>query len=200
MTTNLNMDEIRKEVYLSYTEDGLIDLSIGLVILGFGALLLADAPWMVGALGMVPLVTLFLGKRIFTVPRIGSLQPAVAMKRKMTGFLAFLMAIGLGVLALFMISSGSGENLLSAHSLALFGLVLAIGISVLGLMLKTNRLYFHAVLVFIAMAAGELLQGTITIFDTFLVFVIGAGVVIVISGLFVLVRFMQKYPAVKMED
>jgi len=200
MTTNLNMEKIRKEVYLSYTEDGLIDLSIGLVIFGFGALLLADAPWMVGALGMLPLIILYLGKRILTVPRIGSLQPAMSVKRKLTGFLSSMFATGLGVLALFVLTSRSGGDLLSGHSLALFGLVLAFGISALGLVLKTNRLYIYAFLVFVAMAAGELLQGTITIFDTFLVAVIGAGAVILISGIIVLVRFMLKYPVVELEE
>jgi hypothetical protein len=194
------MEKIRREVYLSYTQDGLIDLSIGLVIFGFGALLLVDAAWMVGALGMLPLIILYLGKRIFTVPRIGSLKPAMSVKRKLTGFLAFLIATGLGVLALFVFADRSGGNLLSGHSLALFGLVLAFGISALGLVLKNNRLYVYAFLVFVAMAAGEWLQGTITIFDTFLVAVIGAGAVILVSGIIVLVRFMQIYPVVKLEE
>jgi hypothetical protein len=45
-----------------------------------------------------------------------------------------------------------------------------------------------------------MLQGTITILDTFLVAVIGAGAVILVSGIFVLVRFVQKYPIVKLEE
>jgi len=78
----------------------------------------------------------------------------------------------------------------------MFGFVLAAGISSLGVMLKSNRFYFYAILVFLAMAVGEFLGSSITAVDPFLVSVISAGSIIMIAGIVVLIRFMNKYPVV----
>jgi len=196
MTNKLNIDNIHREVYRSYSEDGLIDLSIGLMVFGFGSLLTIGTPWLVGALGVIPLLTWYLGKRYLTIPRIGTFQPSKTMRRKFTGFLTYMIAIGLGGLVFFIIVARSGENLLTGHPLALFGFVLAVGISTLGLMMKTYRLYFYAFLVFMAMMIGEIMNKTIQGMDFYLLSVIIAGGVILIVGSFVLISFLRKYPVV----
>ena len=181
MSEKLNLNEIRRQVYLSYSEDGLIDLAIGLVIFGFGALLMVDVPWMVGVLGGIPLLIWYLGKRYLTVPRIGTIQPGRVMKKRFVGFSVFMIAAGLGVLALFILVAVSGGNLLADHPLALFGLVLALGISALGLVMKTNRLHLYAFLVFASMAVGEILNKSIEVVDVYLLSVIIAGGVIILG-------------------
>ena len=54
MSENIDLKKIRQEVYLFYSEDGLADLAIGLMILGFGIFLLVDLPALVGLLGLLP--------------------------------------------------------------------------------------------------------------------------------------------------
>ena len=200
MNIKLNMSEIRQQVYLSYTEDGLIDLMIGLVIFGFGTLLLVDIPWLVGTLGVIPLLVWYLGKRFLSIPRIGTIQLNKTMKKKSAFFWVFMISAGLGVLAFFILVVRAGESILTDHSLALFGFVLAFGIGALGLAMKTNRLYFYAFLIFTAMAVGEILQKSIKGMDMYLISVIIAGSVILISGSINLIGFLHKYPIVSMEE
>jgi hypothetical protein len=195
MSEILNMKQIRIELYRSFTEDGLVDLAIGLVIFGFGALLLVDIPWLIALLGLIPLLVWYLGKHYLTRPRLGSFEPKASMDKKFKGFFISLLAIGLGVLVFFMLGTGA-----AAHPLALFGLVLALGISLLGLLMKTNRLYYYAFLVLAAMALGEALNPSVKEVNIYLLAVIIAGGVILITGSMVLWRFLLKYPVVSVEE
>jgi len=195
MPENVNMKQIQNSLYRSYAEDGLVDVAIGLVIFGFGALLLVEIPWLIALLGLIPLLVWYLGKHYLTSPRLGTFQPRASMNRKFRGFFVCLLTIGLGVLLFFVLGSG-----LAAHPLALLGLVLALGISALGLLMKTNRLYYYAVLVFAAMAFGEALNPSIKENDTYLLAVILAGGLILISGSMVLWRFLRTYPVVSIEE
>jgi hypothetical protein len=175
MNDNTSFQEIKRQVYLYYTEDGLADISLGLVILGFGLLLLLDLPALVGTLGLIPLLIWYLGKGGLVVPRVGSIQPGRTMKKRFLGFFINLCLVGIGVFVLFLLGRGSGRPVFSTYSLSLFGFVLALGISALGLMMNAVRFYFYGILVFLAMAGGELLMNSISAFDPFLVGVISAG-------------------------
>lgn len=88
---------------------------------------------------------------------------------------------------------------MSSHPLALFGLVVAVGISSLGAILKSNRFYYYGMVVFLAMAVGEYLGSSVTATDPYLLAVICAGLIIMIAGSTVLARFLKKYPVVRME-
>jgi hypothetical protein len=194
MKESINLKEIQRQLYLFYAEDGLVDLAVGLVIAGFGLLLLADLPGLVGVLGIVPLLIWYIGKRIMVLPRIGSIQPTREMRNRFRDFFISLALIGLGLLVFFLISPNIG-NL----SLTIFGLVLGLGISSLGVMLQARRFYLYGVLVFLAMAIGEYLGRSITVFDPFLAAVIAAGGIIFAAGLVYMIRFLGKYPVVEME-
>ncbi len=200
MSEIVNLKELKRQIYLYNSEDGLVDLAIGLVSFGFGALLLVDLPAMVGVLGLIPLLTWYLGKRYLTLPRVGSIQPNQGMKTQFVGFSVSMIAIGVGVLLLFILAAGPETDLLADHSLALFGFVLALVISALGLLMKTNRLYYYAMLVFLAMAIGEILNKSIDSVDVYLLAVIIAGGLIILAGIIVLIRFLNKYPVVVMEE
>jgi hypothetical protein len=214
MSEKINLNEIKRQVYLYYSEDGLVDLAIGIVIFGFGALLLVDQPAFVGVLGSIPLLVWYLGKHYLTMPRMGSIQPSTAMKKRFSGFFTMIVIIGIGLFVLYLLSWGSGMRLNAGDSLpltsyilalaiaaplSLFGFVLALAISAIGLMMKTNRYYIYGLLVFIAMSLGEFLNRTVESIDVFLLAVIIAGVLIIISGIIVLSRFLAKYPVVRMD-
>lgn len=200
MNDKINLHEIKRQVYLYYTEDGLADISLGLVILGFGLLLLLDFPVFVGTLGLIPLLIWYFGKGSLVVPRVGSIQPGRGMKKRFTGFFINLVIMGIGVFVFFLLGRGSGEAFLSTYSLSLFGFVLALGISSLGLLMNAVRFYYYGALVFVAMAGGEFLQGTISAFDPFLIAVISAGSIILVAGSILLIRFLSKYPVIGLEE
>lgn len=200
MSENFNIKEIKRQIYLYYSEDGLADVAIGLVIFGFGTLLLVDIPAMIGLLGLIPFLVWYFGKQSLVIPRVGSIQLDQEMKKRFSGFAINLVIIGVGVFLLYLISGKSGTSLLSDYSLALFGLVLALAISSLGYVLQTNRMYAYALLVFLAMAIGEILGRSIIAVDPFIISVILAGGIILFTGIIVMAKFLNKYPVIRMED
>jgi hypothetical protein len=200
MNDRTNLQEIKRQVYLYYTEDGLADISIGLVVLGFGLLLLLDLPAFVGTLGLIPLLIWYLGKGSLVVPRVGSIQLGQGMKKRFLEFFISICLVGIGVLILFLLGRRSGESFFSTYSLSVFGFVLALGISSLGLVMNSTRFYFYGVLVFMAMAGGELLMSSISAFDPFLIGMISAGSIILAAGMVYLIKFLSKYPVIDLEE
>ncbi|MCP5099100.1 MAG: hypothetical protein GY943_26400, partial [Chloroflexi bacterium] len=70
MAPNTNLKALRQKTYLSYHQDGIIDLMVGLSTLGFGISMAAEGSgfivlsW-IGFLLYAPL------KKVITVPRLG---------------------------------------------------------------------------------------------------------------------------------
>jgi hypothetical protein len=199
MTENINLKEIKRQVYLFYSEDGLADLGIGLMVFGFGIFLLVDLPALVGLMGLFPFLIWYLGKEYLVFPRVGSIHPDQETKKRFRGFFMNICLIGLGVLFFYLLNRNSGGSFLSQHPLMLFGLILGLAISSLGLVLKTSRFYLYGGLVFAAMAVGEFLSSSITAVDPYLISVISAGGIILVAGLIILARFLKKYPVVSLE-
>ena len=134
MSENINLKEIKRQVYLFYSEDGLVDLAIGLMIFGFGIFLMVDLPALVGLLGLFPFLVWYFGKRIPGFSR--GLDPSSLrqeMKKRFVGFFINMCLIGLGVFVLYLLNRNSGESFLSQHPLMLFGFVLGLAISSLGM-------------------------------------------------------------------
>ena len=192
------MKEIENGIYAFFTEDGLIDLAIGLVILGFGALLFLDFPVFTGILGLGPLVLWYLGKRFITAPRVGIILPGQSIERKMKGFYTAMLIVGAGLLPLFLLMRVGGQ-VSTGQPLVLFALLLALAIIVLGLVLRVGRLYIYAVLLFVAMSTGAVFNVQVSDTDLFVLSVIMSGTTITLSGAVVMFRFLQKYPVVKSE-
>jgi len=199
MSENINLKEIKRQVYLFYSEDGLADLAIGMMIFGFGTFLWIDLPALMGLLGLLPFLVWYLGKEYLVVPRVGSIQPDQEMNKRFTGFFINMILIGLGVFVFYLLNRNSGESFLSQHPLMLFGFVLGLAISSLGMVLKTSRFYLYGLLVFGAMGVGEYLSGSIIAVDPYLVAVISAGGIILVAGSIVLARFLKKYSIVSVE-
>lgn len=196
MTEKINLKDIRRQVYLYYAEDGLADIAIGLVILGFGLLLQLELPTLVGLLGLAALLVWYGGKSALVIPRVGSIQPGRELKKRFQGFFINLALIGIGFLVLILLGRRGGGVDFSRYSLSIFGLVVGLGISSLGLLLDANRFYAYGVLVFLAMAGGDLLGQGMRVFDPFLISVISAGSLITLAGIAVLIRFLNKYPVI----
>ena len=199
MSYEMDMKEIERQVYLSYSEDGLIDIAIGVVITSWGLMLTQEPTGLIGLLGLLGLGIWYVGKRLITIPRIGVIEPGPKMERRLTNLAVFLVVLGLVVLGGILISRAVGSFAISDYSLAILGLVLAAGAALLAYLLNTARIYGYAVILFVSFAGGEILAKSITTFDAFALSVIVGGGLILLSGLVVLVHFVRKYPRQQME-
>ena len=66
-----NLKEIERKAYMSYHQDGLIDVFAGFLILSFGLWLILDMTWMGWILWFVAVSAYAVAKRVVTIPRIG---------------------------------------------------------------------------------------------------------------------------------
>lgn len=194
MSYELDMKEIERQVYLSYSEDGLVDIAIGVVIIAWGTMLLFEPTGLIGLLGILGIGIWYLGKRFITIPRTGIIQPGQKIERRLTNLTIFMVILGLIAFLGILISRMAGSVFIADHPLGILGFVLAAGVAILAYLLNASRLYLYAAILFIAFAGGEILTGTISTFDTFALSVIIAGGLILISGIIILLRFVRKYP------
>ena len=194
MSYELDMKDIERQVYLSYSEDGLVDIAIGTVITAWGLMLTQEPTGLIGLLGLLGLGIWYIGKRAITIPRIGVIEPGPKMERRLTNLAVFLVVLGILVFAGILLGRAAGGSALSDYSLAIIGLVLAAGVSLLAYLLNARRLYVYAIILFAAFAGGEILAKSITAFDAFALTVMIGGGLILLSGIVVLARFMRKYP------
>jgi hypothetical protein len=194
MSYELDMKEIERKAYLSYSEDGLVDIAIGMVILLWGVFLIVEPSGLIGLLGLLAFAIWYLGKRFITIPRIGMIKPSQKMERRFKNLGIFLVILGAIAFGGILTGRIIGYPFSSGYSLGILGLVLAGGISVLAYLLNAARLYVYAVLLFVAFAGGEILSANITTFEAFALSVILGGAIILFSGLVVLLRFLRKYP------
>ena len=194
MSYELDMKEIERKAYMSYSEDGLVDIAIGTVILLWGVFLVVEPSGLISLLGPLALAIWYLGKRFITIPRTGRIQPSQKMERKMRNLTIFLLVLGFIALGGILTGMIIGYTSSNSYSLGILGLVIAVGVSVLAYLLNAARLYAYAVLLFAAFPSGEILSASIITFDAFAFSVILAGVLILLSGLVMLMRFMRRYP------
>ena len=199
MSYELDMKEIERQVYLSYSEDGLVDIAIGIVITAWGLMLTQEPTGLIGLIGLLGMGIWYIGKRTITIPRIGVIEPSPKMERRLTNLAVFLLVLGLVAFVGILLSRAAGNIMISDYSLGILGLVLAAGVALLAYLLNAARLYIYAVILFVSFAGGEILAKTVTTFDAFALSVIVGGGLILLSGIVVLVRFMRKYPRPQLE-
>jgi len=196
----LDMKEFERKAYMTLSEDGIVDIVIGCVFLGWGLLLAAGPTGLIGLLVPLALGMWYAGKRTLTVPRVGLIIPSQKMESKLRNSATLLLALGILLVVGIILWQASGGGTLRNHSLGLLGLVVAAGISIVAFLLNAKRLYAYAALLFVAFAVGETLNASTPTMDTFLAAVIVASALIILSGVVVLMRFLRKYPLPVEED
>jgi hypothetical protein len=189
---------LERRAYLSYHQDGVIDIIVGLGMLGFGIYLAIDqlffmlAAWLF-LMAYVPL------KRWITVPRFGyiefSLVRTHSQKRRglismtfLVILLAFILLVGIpGVLP------GGILTTLRIYKELLFGIIFAF--LLFGAALMSELIRFSAY-------AGLAVLLTVMAYWLGLpayAYTLALGGLILLSGLWMLTRFLRRYPLVPEE-
>ena len=207
MRERVNLKEIERKVYTSYHQDGIIDVSIALIVLGFGIWgVVLDMAWMgemfwySGSSGSFFLVFWFIGisvyaaaKRVFTIPRIGFVKFAARRVRAMqtSAIIVFSLFALLGVVAFIQVEGGGTPIWLLS---AIENLMLVIGVSVaavfcaVGYTFRIRRMYVYALLNLVMFVIGHFL------YFPLYYYVILLGTLILLNGLIMLIRFVRRYP------
>ena len=195
-----SLREIEKKTYMSYHQDGLIDIFVGIYVLLFGVeiLLLTAAEfstWFVfPAIFPAIMVPVWVSaKRQITMPRIGYVRfKSRGASRLMAVFLGLAVA-GLGTFMVFSFSSSQAwaltlRNLIVANGMIITGVSAACLSSLFAYTMGLNRLYAYGLLAFVLLLAGH---AAIIPFGYSL---LAIGLTITVSGFVLLIGFIQRYP------
>ncbi len=196
MNQKINMKEIERKAYTAYHQDGVVDVTVAVVILLFGIIMVGDMSWLggIGGVSGILAVSLYAAfKKFVTVPRLGYVKFPQQRAQRMTGI-----ALALGTLSALMavvaffqtMSQGTPDWLM----LLFDNYMLTIGIAVAGLFLlggyafKTKRIYAYALLTLAMFTIGHFLSFPLHYY------LVALGTIIMVIGIVLMIRFVQKYP------
>lgn len=193
------LKELERRTYLTYMDDGLLDLFVGWFLFFFSAGVApgTDFPY----LFMIAYIPIWLSaKRLIVYPRIGKVEFGPERKERMrkekSFFVIFLSAASLlGMLFFLLYTPGVfPEEIAQAVKglkLVPLALIIAAGLAFLAYWKQLNRFYAYAILLG-AMSVGGHALGA----EPYLYFLI-PGMMIGLAGLAQLINFTQRYPLPK---
>ena len=193
METELKEEERR--IYLSYFEDGIADITGGLVVLLFGLGMVFDAS-MFFIFSWMPMMFFWPLKRAVTFSRIGYVKFSPERQKKISRSTVVLLIAGtlsllLGVVA-FVGFEGDAFDLRSfmlEYSPIVFGALMAGAFALVAFLFEVSRFYVYGAIVF----GGWLASYALAINEG--IPVAAAGGIVALSGIALLVRFLNKYPS-----
>ena len=193
MNQKINLKEIERRAYTSYHQDGILDISIAIVILLFSIVIIGEMPWIGGMAGIFA-ISIYAGlKKTITIPRIGYVKFPQQRAQKL---IVFTLVLGLfsmvaGVFAFMQtLSSGTPDWLL--FLIDNYMLTIGVAVSMLfllgGYIFRTKRIYGYSLLTFVLFVVGYFISFPLYYYLTAL------GATILTSGLTLVIRFVKKYP------
>ncbi len=202
---NYDLDRLEKKTASVIYQDGIFDMTLGLVLIVYGVAMFIYDLWpettvvlILFILYAVLATPLFLIQVFVTKPRLGIVKYTPKRKKKRLGMIIFTAVLFVANVVLFILIANnilqfSGSVYLMA---AIFGIVPFIVFVIMAYFLDFNRLYLIGVLFALAVFLMQLfailgysLIGRISV----MVF----GVVIIAIGAVYLFRFLKKYPKVE---
>lgn len=188
MAETINLKAIERRAWTSYFEDGLWDIFLGAMLLMGGIRSVTDYVWY--TLLILPLILVLpLGKRFITTPRLGLVKFGRSRKGKQEKAVVALIISVLAIFALMLLpNSGLAlpPKMLISPMMAVW---IAVIFGVLAYYLDFWRLFAYGLL----FAMSEVLSGLFGGYTGAMAQAI-SGIAVLLIGLFVLARFLRKYP------
>ena len=196
MQANKDIEALKKKVYLTYHQDGIIDLTAATILLGFSIFMATDNVVFL-ALGAFCGVEYALLKQRITIPRLGY----VRFEPKEKSLRKNLVLLGIGMLVLFLVFAAnafltidpSSFDMQRYHMVPLSVLLFALPALVAAILLGLKRFYLYALLAAVLPALGAWLN-----IETFIPILV-TGLVILVTGLWLLAGFIKQYPVMDSE-
>ena len=191
---NEELKTLERKLFLQYFEDGFWDIYLGLIILSFGLTILLDMGYLAGIVGSLGVLIPRIGKSRITYPRIGYIKFKTTRKKYLQYIL--LGALVMGVVLFLLFIGGQEYSLvtfLREYVHILIALIWAGIIASIAAFANVDRFFLYAGFVFICILISGW-AGSMGINLTF------SGMVIIIIGVVVLIKFMAKYPIISSSE
>lgn len=197
MDQNINLEKIERKVYLTYHKDGIWDICLGLVFLIFAFSILYNQA-IYGAFFIPVFLPIIIGlKKSFTLPRLGYAKFSPERQKKEQSAISKLVVLFTftflaGLVAFWGYLGGSDlQQLIRDLRLIPLGAVLALSIGVIGALYGIWRFIGYGVLIIVLFVAGHFLNSDPPAYMIIL------GVIFLLTGSVMMIRFMKNYPKPK---
>jgi hypothetical protein len=188
MEMDIDLKQIQRKVYISYFQDGLWDMLLGIFLLGWGMMAMYDFVAVMGGVWVVFYLVVLGLKRWLTYPRAGYIKIAEARKQQIRMVILGVVLLLLGLAVFFIFAAESRPAWFSEYFMFLLGVMFTVVIAALGYWWKVTHWYVYAAMVFLAFCVHQWLDAPLNL--TFIV----PGGIISLCGVAMLVRFLRKYP------
>jgi hypothetical protein len=192
MSEMLDLREVERRAWTLYFQDGLWDIFFGLMFLGGGLRALTGSRWFY-LLVAAGILVFILGKRWITLPRLGQINYGPGRRARLNAIrLVGFAAVVYTAVVLAMILSGAD---LSGIPVGWIFVILVPGVFLLmAYLLDFTRLYGYALLAAAFTVISELYGDPAAAWAQ-----IVAGLVPLVVGIVLLVRFLRAFPVVDEE-
>ena len=185
MNQSKQLNTIERKIFRTYTNDGLADLFIGLWFALAGVLLLTDQAAFIG-LSALPVLLYIPAKKQLIVPRMGEVRFSKKRKKQLSGIGISSIIIGIAMLLIIVLilKKGSMRKLTTQYDNIAFGFIIVTLVCLVGILIDNRRFYLYAVIGFIAF----------TLINNIPIVLLSYGVLILLTGGILLVRFLINNP------
>ena len=192
MSGMLDLRDVERRAWTLYFQDGLWDIFLGLMFLGGGLRSLTDNLWFY-LLVLAGVLIFILGKRFITLPRLGQIKYS-AGRRARTNVVRVVALGAMIVTAVIFTMAVTGADLAGAPVGWIFAIMVPGVFIVMAYMMDFTRLYFYAILIAVFTISSELYGDPAAAWAQII-----AGLLPLLVGIVLLVRFLRTYPAVDEE-
>ena len=208
MNDKINLKELEKKSYRFTFKDGIYDIAYGALLISFAlAPILREIIYLWYIILVIPPAPLIiiLGKKYITAPRIGIVKFDKKRRKslkKMALISAVLVPITIIIFILTIINMFPGNIGLAINGLTVplaAGIFAIILLSIGAYLIDFPHMYIYGIIIGLGIPINDILHKLIeTPFDSLITFGTG-GTILLIFGLFTLIKFIQNYPIPKTE-
>lgn len=203
-----DLKKLERKAYIAFYQDGLLDIFFGLMLSASGISALLEyynisRHWVTISIVILPFMYIS-GKKIVTIPRLGRVNFSFWRKQRKSRVIVILVGVVMVSFALLVLAQTRllkyDENFVRGYTGPLLeGLFFLIVFSIMAYLLDYNRLYIIALAFFISMPLAQALKGLLsTPFNEVVAYCVPGGGV-VLFGVFLLLRFLRRYPKPDLE-
>jgi len=193
VNSDIETRKIKRKVYMTFFQDGLWDIFLGLFLLAWGLTVWFDLPWLPGGIFVGFFWMVFGLKKMITYPRIGHANTTEQRSRTLTIAIAGVVVLVAVVFLLPVVAKGEVQFLRNYFEF-LFGSMIAIAVALIGYWWRIYRWYLYAGMIFLFFVFNQWSE------LSFNLSFIMSGWLITLCGLNILYRFLRRYPIVPEED
>lgn len=202
MREEIDLRGLERKAYISYHEDGLLDLFLGLGIIGFVETIFFNMTSTASIIPALAIIFYAFAKKKITIPRIGHVRFSQSRNPRiilLQGLLVLILLLGLFFGLLIWRADASGEMsfwmkiVLEKYPHLIVGFVGVLLFYLTAYAMGIGRFYGYSALTLVLFVTGWILD--IQAKRIALLF----GVVMMLAGVALLIRFLRKYPEIKEE-